>query len=103
MLIASVQSGDAENVRRALKDEYLSRERKAGLQFAAARGDEEITLILVDHTEAYREIAEAALAAGKNGHWQLYEKLMAILEKRQAGYIIVETKAEADSLRPRAK
>jgi len=102
VLIASVKSGDAEKVRRALKDEYLSKERREGLQYAAAKGDEEITLILVDHTEAYAEIADAALGAGRNGHWQLYERLMAVLEKRQAGYIIVETKAKAESLR-RAK
>lgn len=98
LLFSAVQAGDAEAVRRALKNEYLDRERELGLQLAAAKGDGDIAMTLVSKTDAYREVAVAALTAANHRHWELFEKLLAALEHRQAGFIVRETKAAALSM-----
>ncbi len=98
VLLSAVKAGDAEAVKRALAGEYRYQERTEGLRFAAASGNVEVAMILVRATDAHREIAEAALIAARHDRVEMFDALMEVLESRQPGYILRETKAAALSI-----
>jgi hypothetical protein len=95
VLIGAVHANDAAAVIAALRDDYLMEEASQGLRVAAANGNRDITMSLVDVTSPYGEIAVASLIVLDHGHVELFEELLGALEKRQPGYIMRETKAAA--------
>ena len=95
ILIRAVQAGDLLAVQGALAGDYLDQERRDGLRIASSRGARDITLALAAATTPYTEIAGAAVRAAKHGHVALFGELLVVLDQRQAGFIIRETKAAA--------
>ena len=94
-LLSAVRGGDPAAVQAELADDYLMQERIDGLRIAAAIGNRDVTMALVNATQANPDLAITAVTAARNNHIALFGEVLHALEERRAGFIVRETKVAA--------